>query len=760
MKGTLHLNNYRRVFFVYTLLFAVFTSPYLFFGDVVSPYSQCLEFGYEKPCKDGDRIEHRGWTDHPSFYIPEVYQHLNGVRSGWIGLWTDKNELGRPLSHLTGFSSAYFPSWVLSNITQDPWRFITIFSLMTCYMGGLFLLLFARENDLAPLAGLTAASSFALSPTMMYWLIFPMYLSTWCWSAGVLWGLVRAIRRTDAVSWSVLSFSVYSLGLTGYPQYVVHHAYIIFGYGVIVLWEHRKLLGMDGARKVILLVSSSIIVGGLLTLPVLMDLAHVVSESNQRVKDISFFTMYLQGMNYWIDAARFFVFVVQPEIFGRFADDSYRYPSYGFYVTLLTLFFSLIAFFGTFKKTLWWWIVIILFVYLTFAFDAYEFGVRYLFFNLSPVLPISMIMLPLAIIVAFGANFLFQREIGVYRSSIVGLGLIGIFSAVTGALIYGYYFSHPIRWTPVVYSAIFIILCVGILFTKSPILLVVAISVVTFSVSYSAMFRQSGFNLLNSSPLVDAMRSELKDGGRYLVANPGYGLTLLPSNLNARLDLSSVHNSNSLASRRYQTWLEAMNDTKEWKGGRSWALSPTYDSSIFWMSDISLILSPEEITHENLYFVEAVQGVRLYRVRSRMGEALQVLLPSLDLSQSAIEILDLRAEVVSKPTIDRNLGDSIEVRLNTKGRSLLVLSQKYHKDWQAVVYRESGWTPADTTIVNGIFQGVLVPEGTEVVKIEFKPYVRYSWVGHLFWLLLLSVAVFNHFRFIIKIKSKKNWFQG
>ena len=579
----------------------------------------------------------------------------------------------------------------------------------------------------------------------MFWLIFPMYLTAWCWSAGVLWGLARAIRRADTVSWAVLAFSIYSLGLTAYPQYVVHHAYMLLGYGIILLWQNYKPLGMAGIRKIILLVGSSIIVGGLLTLPVLMDLAHVVSESNQRMKEVSFFTMYLQGMNYWIDAARFFVFVVQPEAFGRFADDSYRFPSYGFYITLLTLFFGVIALFGAFKKTLWWWVVIAAFVYLTFSFQTYEFAVKYLFFNVSPVLPIAMITLPLAVVVAFGADFFFQRKGGALQAAIIGLGILGVSGAVIGALSYGYHFGHEIHWASVAFSALFIGLLVWLAFVKWPILLVLAICVVTFSVSFPAMFRQAGSSILNTSPLVEAIRAELKGGGRYLIANPGYGLRLLPPNLNARLDLATVHNSNSLASRRYQAWLEAMNDSKEWQGGRSSSLSPTYDSPIFWMSNVSLILSPEAIDHENLDFIDTVQGVRLYRVRSRMGEALQVMLPSLDLSGNAIEILDPRVEVTSKPTIEKNLGDRIDLRLNNKKRSLLVLSQKYHRDWQALGYRELGWASIDTAVVNGVFQGVLVPEGTDIVRMDFKPYVRYSWVGHLFWLLLLLFVVLKKF---------------
>ena len=58
----------------------------------------------------------------------------------------------------------------------------------------------------------------------------------------------------------------------------------------------------------------------------------------------------------------------------------------------------------------------------------------------------------------------------------------------------------------------------------------------------------------------------------------------------------------------------------------------------------------------------------------------------------------------------------------------------------------SGWLEAKTIPVNGVFQGVLLPEGTQKVQLQFKPFVRFAWIAHVFWLLVLLVLAFQGMR--------------
>ena len=91
-------------------------------------------------------------------------------------------------------------------------------------------------------------------------------------------------------------------------------------------------------------------------------------------------------------------------------------------------------------------------------------------------------------------------------------------------------------------------------------------------------------------------------------------------------------------------------------------------------------------------------------------------------------------------------GDLLEFDMQGGQASLLILSQKFHRDWHAQALTSAGWTQAKSVSVNGVFQGVLLPEGTQKLQLEFKPFVRFAWIAHVFWLLVLMVCSFQRLR--------------
>jgi hypothetical protein len=95
-----------------------------------------------------------------------------------------------------------------------------------------------------------------------------------------------------------------------------------------------------------------------------------------------------------------------------------------------------------------------------------------------------------------------------------------------------------------------------------------------------------------------------------------------------------------------------------------------------------------------------------------------------------------------QPTKTLDQGDLLkfDVQGNSPA-SLLILSQKFHRDWHAQALTASGWTDVTTVPVNDVFQGVLLPERTQKVHMQFKPYVRFAWIAHIFWLFVLMVLV-------------------
>jgi hypothetical protein len=121
-----------------------------------------------------------------------------------------------------------------------------------------------------------------------------------------------------------------------------------------------------------------------------------------------------------------------------------------------------------------------------------------------------------------------------------------------------------------------------------------------------------------------------------------------------------------------------------------------------------------------------------------MGDSLQVIQRQNDRTADGIHIPDLRLLTTCQPAKIIDHGDLLEFDVQEQGDSLLILSQQFHRDWQASGQTASGWTALNTVPVNDVFQGVLLTGEVHKVRIQFLPYVRFAWIAHAFWLLMLT----------------------
>jgi hypothetical protein len=77
------------------------------------------------------------------------------------------------------------------------------------------------------------------------------------------------------------------------------------------------------------------------------------------------------------------------------------------------------------------------------------------------------------------------------------------------------------------------------------------------------------------------------------------------------------------------------------------------------------------------------------------------------------------------------------------GYGLWLAFHQLRISWLALAETDHGWQAAQSVEVNGVFQGVLLPQDTRRVRLEFKPLARYAWIAYVFWLLLLLLAGFK-----------------
>lgn len=735
----LPFSSYKYALIYYFAAIAVLFSG--FFSYVAVPHKQALEVGYVGYANPNHtHIENRKFSDFANAYIPEITEHLTATRSGWLPLWSNRTELGRPLYHISGFSSAYLPSLVIAGLVDDPWRFITTLSLGFCSLAGLFILLFARETGLSPIAGLIAGLGLATSPLLMYWLTFPMFPAVWCWASGALWAVTRLARSPDIFGWGVLAFSGYSLLMTAYPQPVVFHAYLLGGYGLWLAY-HQACVNRLALAEFLALAASALVVGAVLALPVYRDLMILASESARVAPDPSFFTVVLPKFASFMELVRFFVLSTVPEIFGNPIAPSFPFSYDGLSITLIAAFFGVVALLTRFKETRGWWVAILVLCLLAFVHPLYVLGVKYFGFNLSRSTPLGTIMLPLTAITAFGIDALAKRTYHHQFASAVFVGGAVTLVVIAIGVAYGISQRVPIRWGLVVGLLMVSALLIAQYDRTRPTLLMLTLASVLVMTSYPLMLKQDPAQMAMTSPLVEKVRENLPPGSRYAVAAPG--VSVLPPNLNATLGLASVHSYNSLSSTRYHTLIRALGGQVQTYGRWNGAIAPDYASSMFWMSNISLILSPAKLAHENLEPWGEESGIHLYRVHSRMGESLQVATPQLDMRSTKLVLDDPRRMATNIPVKKLDQGDALEFAVTSSSdSSVFLLSQKFHRDWEARAYIDDRWQQAQTVEINGVFQGVMLPPEARRVRLDFRPLARYAWIAHVFWIFLFVLIVF------------------
>ena len=740
-----NINTYKKAIILYVFVFSLFTYPFWLCGEVVSPYRQYNHLSLQDD-SGSNHIENRKFSDYVKAYVPETKQHLSGLGSSEIKLWTKQNQLGRPLGQGAGIAKSYFLSLGFAALTNNPQIYLTILTLFNCFLAGFFLILFCKEKEISPTAGFIAGSGLGMCSLSIYWLTFPMVTSIWCWGMGALYGMVLIDKKRDLLGWSIVAFSVYSLLLTARMQSVVYIAYILFCCGVFTAYR-KWLLDKFDAYKFIMHGISAVAIGVIFASPVYLDLTHAAAESTRASVEYNFFTRGLPNIDSFARGAKFFAAMFAPELYGNPIEPTYPLRFNGFSVNSLVLFFLLISLFVRFKQTWGWWIAISLLLCMAFSTPVHKFAVNNMGFNLSRSSPIGLILFPMSILIAYGADALIKRNGNTTKkfTPLVLVAVFIVFSTLIACLLFGLSQSLNIRWNMFI-TASFIIILLLVQFKRTyPSLLILATSVVVFAYSFPLMLRQDPNTIPSTSPLVEKIRDNLPGDSRFAFVGD-YVQALLP-NVNAGVGLSSIHTYNSLSSRKYQKLIKDLGGQVAVYGRYNSTINPDYNGTMFWMSNISLVLSKENVSHSNLEYMGEESGISFNRVIDRMGNSIQVPLSDIvETTSGSLEITDPRLFETHKPSKLVDLSDMLEFKVDSKNPSVFILSQEFHRDWKAAVFNKGKWEPAATIDVNGVFQGILLPSGAERVRLKFNPLVRYMWISHIFWLLLFTGIVINIFR--------------
>ena len=719
-------------------------------GKVIAPDVQDVELGL--PASQTSSIQNRKFDDYYLNYVPELAEHLTSPRSGWLATWSDLNELGQPLYHTEGLSPAYLPTWLLTRLSSDPIVVITALTLLTAFLGGAFAFLLAMEWGLHPLAALSAALLLVSTPMVAYWATFPMYFAVYCWGTGLMWSFQRATRRRDAGGWLALAFCAYALLMSVYPQMIVQHAYLFAAWAGVVLWRAARDRGGRRAAGLAGFGVSAVVVGAALTLPVFLDLWLTAKASARLDVPASFYTALFPNIASWRDAAKWLVTTAVPDLFGNPSAPSYPFFYPGRSVVPWVWLLAISGIPLCLRKTWGWWLAVAVCVVLVLDKSLYQFAVAHFGFGLSRSNPLAVAVLPTIWMAAHALDGMLRlgerpdasgrTTQGEARSAqfavlATALGLLACAYALALAT------GHSISWARVLLLGASLLACAALWGRYPAIAALTGVALAVFAYGWPLVLVQDWSSIRKTSPLVEAIRSNLPKGSRYAwVSKP----TTLPPNVNATVGLATIHTYDSLSPRRYQALIAELGGAVTVYGRYNSWISPPAGSAALQLSDIGLFLSSRQLPETYGSPLAVVSGVFLYRNDLRIGGWL-----AMPLEEAAVNGEDYRVMQPAQTTrlpAQRvlDMGDEMEFTVVGSRPTLLVLSQKYNRQWLAEWRSTGPWRRAAAVCVNGFFQGVVVPQGATSIRLSFRPWSRYAWFSHAFFAAALALLVFRSLR--------------
>lgn len=734
--------SYRRAGLLLLGTFILLFASVLFRGEVIFPHDNSLEVGVPRNAGD-PYLSNRKFSDESAAFIPELANNLSADHQGWINTWNPHVELGRPALQISGLSQAYLLVNALSFLTVDPFVLYTALVLLVVGLTGLFGLLFFRALELHPIAAAAGALGLCFSTAVMYWLTFVMFLSTICWSTCLLWLITEYLRKA---SWPValgISFAVYSLLLTGYPQMTVLFAYIIAAYTLLRLVQFPGSLKAKLARAMGLLGSASI--GALASLPVYLDL-FAVARNSARLSGVGseFFLAVLPPHQGIRPIAAFITSIFDWSWLGNAISPDYSEPFNGLSFTPAFGCLIWLSLLVRAKHAVFWQAVFLLCLAGTIFPSIYLFAVHYLGFGFSRIQLFCGAIIPGFVLSACTIDAVLRGKFRLRGYSVAWLLLPLVFEITVASVIWQ---PKVIASFAVILTVLFVVaLALALYYQSAPGVIGITLLSV-FAYGRPLILSRPESSIFRASALTETLKQQ-SDGSRFAIGDPAIKREL-PPNQEALLKIRSINSYDSLSPRSYQELISRWSLQKPWTYGRYFKfISPelALADPEFRLADVGIILSKRPIRSHLLTDVAEVEGTRFYSLGAAPIGLLQTASYNTT-GDAAVQLDSLSSEGKLSPSRTKWRDDFQVIKLNpVEKKTLLFVSQQYHSAWQASAHDR----PLRTVRVNGFYEGILVPPNTSEIVLFFRPYVLWSWLPQL---LFVGCGVFFFSRSVSRSRT-------
>jgi hypothetical protein len=711
-------------------LVAAFFAPMVLRGRVISAHDNHVELG--DPSSDprfAELRQTRGFIDHSAFYIPEIHHHLHGDRTSWLSTWNPHVELGRPSSHVSGFSPAFVVTRVLSWFTSDAYVLYTALTILTIALTAAFAFAFLDAIGLHPWAAFAGAAGIALGVFAIYWLTFVMFASGLCWTLGIAWLVTRFLERPTLARGAGIAFCVHALLLTAYPQQIVWHGYLLALYALACWWrtEPRAFARLGALLTCVLL-------GFALAAPVYADLALAASRSTRIGADAAYFLPALPIVDSWRGLAEYFALLVDAFQIGNPIDQDYPARFNGLCLTPFYAALVLVAALeGGWRRTGIWLAFALVCLVLTLWSDAYLFGVKYLGLSLSRFTPLAAALIP-------SESRARSRSIARCARVFAGRSSRSSFAGIAPVMALAFVPGDRSRLATIAIVLLFAGFAALVWTRKSWLVPALVVASVAFYSTRLDLARPPEA-IAKDSVLVERVREMTKDGSRYAFVGQKAGA--VPSaHEEALVGLRSIHTYDSLSSRIYQEWVERISTIRRahfrpalrahrrrvapWKCGRR--AGERLDVREHGTAGQRRGRAERRgravpaVPRESAAHPRAL-GRRVRARRERSGDD--------DVDRTARPV----AEGAAASEIVEEHDDRFALPRHDSDRAMLLfVSRQYHPHWTA--------TGGKLVRVNGVFLGVLRCGPRRARScLEFRPWTRWMWVSQAVMLVAAIVLV-------------------
>ncbi|MBI5363188.1 MAG: hypothetical protein HZA53_08415 [Planctomycetes bacterium] len=726
-------------------------APLLLRGHVVFPHDNALQVGLGGDGSGDGETANLRFSDQSSFYVPELHAHLTAPRSGWIATWTDAVQMGRPLTHLSGFSPAYPPTWILMRFTNDAFTLYTWLAVLTVAATAFFAFAFFRALALEPWVCAAGACAAGLSLPVLYWLTFLMNVSGFCWTFCLLWLLTRYVERPTRATWLGLGAATALLLLSGYPQQVVWYAAYLAPWTIARVFQ-RVPEKRDRFTRLVAITLAGV-VGVMAASPVLLDVALALSRSARIEPDPEFFAAALPTLGHWRDVAAQAALLVDPRLVGNAIEPGFPFLFSGVAFGALFLLAVLLSWRrGAWREHLPSYAVALAGLAMFFWPAFYLFGVEHLGLRFSPMVPTWGALVPVLVCGTMGLDALLRdppRGRGVLCVGVLA-ALFALRACVAKLVPAG---SGGTWWVVPGLAAAGL---AALFFVRRGWAVAAVVAAGAFLEGRELVLERPRAGIHVDSPLVTGLRERLAEGGRYALVGeqPKY---VLPANQELLLGLSSPHSYDSLSPREYQEWTLRISKEGTRRFGRRFnriADDARLASGELEKAGITHVLSARPLSVPSWKPDAQLGPFRVYATGADATRAL--LLPAQRFQRSGANATTMGAWTRADAEAVQSHGPRGDEHAlwfeRTEGERLLVLRRQFHPQWKAwtdpVQFRCGVFptppvcAPLECVLVDGFYQGVIVPAGVDDVLLEFRPWARWAWVPWVGFALAFVLAAF------------------